>query len=348
MTTLKLSKIGLGTGPLGGPYGVIDPTVPVETIRTAFSNGVNWLDTSPYYGNSETVVGNALEELKDEFPRNTYMISTKVGRYGYSKKDFDYSAERVRASVLESLEKLKTNYLDFVYCHDVEFVDKHMVYDQALPELFKMKKEGIIRNVGISGYPIDLLVEIAQKQFDKGNPLDQVLSYCHSNLHNKQALYIVPLLRSAGVKYVIMASPLSMGLLRSEGPQDWHPASQELKDAVTECIKRCSERNVNLSDLALQAAYAYALHPDSAKNFGVEGPFVDGCLVGMIGKEEVLKSIQALELSMSLDINSKAGDNNHTSSHTEGATEMQECLTIVQEILKPFSEYTWLSPPEDA
>lgn len=89
----------------------------------SFRYGINAIDTSPYYTTSETVIGKALEAIRDEFPRSSYQILTKAGRYGRTREDgFDYSAARVRRSVGRSCELLKTTYLDAVYMHDVEFV----------------------------------------------------------------------------------------------------------------------------------------------------------------------------------------------------------------------------------
>jgi len=115
---------------------------------------------------------------------------TKCGRFG--PNDFDYDPARIRQCVLESLERLRTTYLDVVYLHDVEFVASQVMPklvgnhvaaldadasayglaevdasnvrgegDQkildAIAELQKLKQEGIIKNVGITGIVIVLL-----------------------------------------------------------------------------------------------------------------------------------------------------------------------------------------------
>lgn len=115
--------------------------------------GINTFDTSPYYGRSEYILGDALSELKEEFPRNTYYLETKIGRYGYYQKDFDYSKQRTIESVKESLHRLKTDYIDIVLCHDVEFVDINDVVGEngALEALYQLKQEGVIKYVGCSG-----------------------------------------------------------------------------------------------------------------------------------------------------------------------------------------------------
>lgn len=132
-----------------------ESTLPVQAIlRRALSLGINLIDTSPYYGNSEILLGRALRAVwADGWSREGMFICTKVGRIEMDK--FDYSATWVRQSVMRSLERLGLEVLDIVYCHDVEFVTKAEVIC-AVNELFKLREEGKIRYVGISGMnPID-------------------------------------------------------------------------------------------------------------------------------------------------------------------------------------------------
>ena len=53
-------------------------------------------------------------------PREQIYVTSKVGRYGEAA--FDFSADRVKKSVRESLDRLQLTYLDLVHCHDIEFV----------------------------------------------------------------------------------------------------------------------------------------------------------------------------------------------------------------------------------
>ena len=76
------------------------------------------------------------------------IICTKVGRIKID--EFDYRPEWVRKSVERSCERLGTEVLDVVYCHDVEFVTTEEALG-AVGELFKFKDEGKVRYVGISG-----------------------------------------------------------------------------------------------------------------------------------------------------------------------------------------------------
>ena len=104
-TGLKVSNLSFGASSLGGVFHQIKENEAIEAVFTAIDNGMNFIDVSPYYGHykAETVLGKALKEI----PREKYILSTKVGRYGEDGKNtWDYSADRVTRSVYESMERL--------------------------------------------------------------------------------------------------------------------------------------------------------------------------------------------------------------------------------------------------
>lgn len=161
VSTVRPAQIDLESIPplgLGGatfstqfnPHPDDEITLPVRAIlRRALNLGINLIDTSPYYGNSEIVLGRALRAVwADGWSREGMFICTKVGRVELDK--FDYSHGSVRRSVERSLSRLGVQVLDVVYCHDVEFVTKEEVLE-ALEVLFNFKDTGKIRYVGISG-----------------------------------------------------------------------------------------------------------------------------------------------------------------------------------------------------
>lgn len=235
-----------------------DPTkLPIqEIILTAFSKGMNALDTSPYYGHSEELIGDALEKIADEWPRESYFICTKAGRIKLD--DFDYSRSWVRKSVLRSLERLHTSYLDLVYMHDIEFVEDEEIFE-ALKELVAMKKEGVIRNFGISAYPVEILLKIAQEcnttYKSEIGPLDAILSYSNGCIQNTKLLSLYDKFFDTGIKKLLNGSILSMSMLRSGKTHDFHPAPKELKEKVDEIAKGLQkEDNVELADLATRFA----------------------------------------------------------------------------------------------
>ncbi len=208
-------------------------------VHRALSLGVRAFDTSPYYGPAEELLGAALDTdfVRSHFPRSSYHILTKVGRLAAS--EFDYSPSWVRHSVRRSLRRLRTSYLDVVYCHDVEFVSAAEVLE-AVKELRRIRDDnGTVKYVGISGYPVHILCDLAELVLrETGEPLDVVMSYANYTLQNTRLRTEgIPRLVAAGVDIVPNASLLGMGLLRRQGVPvgamgNWHPAPDELRTAI--------------------------------------------------------------------------------------------------------------------
>lgn len=249
---------------------------PTEIVQRALAHGIRAFDTSPYYGPAEEILGTALstELVRNYYPRDQYHILTKVGRI--SNDSFDYSPAWVRRSVNRSCKRLKTTYLDVVYCHDVEFVSPPEVL-QAITELRRIRdEEGTIKYVGISGYPVPVLCELAEMILhETGEPLDAVMSYANFTLQNTRLLSEgIPRLVAAGVDVVPNASPLGMGLLRQQGPPigamgNWHPAP----DALRRAIRNASE----WTDLQGERLEVVAVR------FALENWLREGAKVGVLG-----------------------------------------------------------------
>jgi aryl-alcohol dehydrogenase-like predicted oxidoreductase len=127
-TDLNLSLIGFGGAALGGVFGNIDPGEGMRAVHLAVDSGINFFDTSPYYGITlaETRLGEALAGRRERV-----ILATKCGRYGMD--EFDFSAKRVIASMDESLRRLQTDYIDLFQVHDVEFGDVQQIIDETSP-----------------------------------------------------------------------------------------------------------------------------------------------------------------------------------------------------------------------
>ncbi len=270
-TGMNVSILGLGCAPLGGAYGAFEQAEAIRAVHLALDNGINILDTSPYYGatKSETVLGKALQGI----PRERYFLSTKLGRYGLD--DFDFSAERVRRSVDESLARLGVEYVDILLCHDIEFVSLDQIVNETLPAVYEIQAQGKARFVGVSGLPLKIYPAILDRA-----RLDVILSYCHYSLNDSSLELLVPYLQSKQVG-IMNAAATSMGLLTESGPPAWHPASQEIKAACAQAAQYCRARDVNIVQLAVQYALA---NPNFATTF-----------VGTAHPEEVLNNIRWAE-----------------------------------------------------
>ncbi|BAM80572.1 hypothetical protein, conserved [Cyanidioschyzon merolae strain 10D] len=312
-TGLRVSVVGFGASPLGGVFREdIDETDACAAVYQALHDfGINFFDTSPYYGStrSERVLGKALAQLGE---RDDYVLATKVGRYG--PNNFDFSKERVRRSVEESMERLGVRRLDLVQCHDVEFApSRRLIVEEALPALCQLKQEGVIGALGVTGYPLAIYRDIIEASTVE---LDVVLSYCHGCLCDTSLRDsgVLAYLREQNIG-VLNASPLSMGLLTPDGPPAWHPAPPELKACCRTAAAWLASQQVNagistdLAEVALQFAVQRFAQDDVAST-----------LVGIDGTITLRKNMQAL--AKPLD---------------------DMLLKGVQEILKPVRNVGWES-----
>ncbi|KAL7206188.1 hypothetical protein ACSBR2_018991 [Camellia fascicularis] len=303
-TGLKLSSVGFGASPLGNVFGPVSEDDAFASVRDAFRLGINFFDTSPYYGGtvSEKVLGKALKAMG--VPRNEYIVSTKCGRY---VDGFDFSAERVTRSIDESLDRLQLDYVDILQCHDIEFGSLDEIVNETIPALQKLKEAGKIRFIGITGLPLGVFTYV----LDRVPPgtIDVILSYCHYSINDSTLEHLLPYLKSKGVG-VISASPLSMGLLTESGPPEWHPASPELKAACQAAAAYCKENGKNISKLAMQ--------------YSLSNKDISSVLVGMNSVKQVEENVAAAkELAM--------------------FGKDEKAVSEIEEILKPVMNRTWPS-----
>ena len=148
-TGLQLPILSFGASSLGAEFRSVKLDEAMESVRVALDCGLNFIDTSPFYGRgmSEVLLGIALKGV----PRESYTLCTKLGRYDLTH--FDFSAKRVAESVDVSLHRLGTDHLDIVLCHDIEFVPMQQIVDETIPALKKIRQAGKVRYIGVSGYP---------------------------------------------------------------------------------------------------------------------------------------------------------------------------------------------------
>lgn len=278
-----LPPLILGTATFNVQYHP-DPTrMPyTEIVRRALQHGITGFDTSPYYGPSEILLGDALQQVTPPPARDDVFLITKCGRI--KSAEFDYSPAWVRYSICRSLERLGTTYLDLVYMHDVEFVSAEEVLG-AVRELRALRDRGLIRYVGISGYPVDLLASLAEMVLrETGEPLDAVLSYSNYNIQNTRLAREENLARfaAARVECLLNASMLSMGLLKSHGGVDetpmgaWHPAPAELRSACAKLADLTGD--AKLEQIALRWALQSWANVGSV--FGTSVGAADGTKMG--------------------------------------------------------------------
>jgi L-galactose dehydrogenase len=249
---LQLPVLSFGASSLGQEFRSVQVDEAMQSVRVALECGLNFIDTSPFYGRgmSEVLLGIALRGV----PRDSYMLCTKLGRYDL--QHFDFSAKRVVESVDVSLHRLGTDYLDIVLCHDIEFVPMQQIVDETIPALRKIQQAGKVRFIGFSGYPQKIFRFICD-QVD----VDCVLSYNQYTLQNSRfAEESVPWLKTRGIGSM-NAGPFSARLLTNAPLPVWLKEPESVKVAARKAAEHCAGQGIDIAKLALQFSCA---HPDIA------------------------------------------------------------------------------------
>lgn len=247
-TGLNVSILGQGGAAFGQQYGAVTAAEAAETVHAAIDAGVNLFDTAAYYGKgvAEDFLGQALAGGL----REKVYVCTKACRL--DRDEFDFTPEGTRKCFEASLTRLRTDYVDILLAHDIEFADdSEYVFNETANVLHQVKKEGKARFVGMSCYPLGLLRQAVERC-----ELDVVISYAHYNLYNTRLLTdLLPAAEARGVG-VINASPLALGLLTNQGPQPWLSGRPELKEACAQAAALCRDRGADIAFLGMQFCFA--------------------------------------------------------------------------------------------
>lgn len=246
-TDLELPIVGFGASSLGQEFRQVRIDEALESVHVALDLGMNFIDTSPFYGRgmSEVMLGIALRDV----PRDSYTLCSKLGRYDL--EHFDFSAKRVTESVDVSLHRMGTDHLDIILCHDIEFVPMQQIVDETIPALQKIKEQGKVRYIGFSGYPMKIFPFILDQ-----TDVDCVLSYNQYTLQNTRfADEVVPMLKEKGVG-AMNAGPFSARLLTNAPLPAWLKEPESVKNAARQAAAACKERDVDIAQLALQFSIA--------------------------------------------------------------------------------------------
>ena len=244
-TDLHVSSVGLGTAPLGGLFGPLSEPEATRLIDGALDLGIDFIDTSRYYGSAEEHLGKALSPSK----RDRVVLSTKAGRFG--DDDFDFSAAGVRRSVEESLRLLRTDHVDILLLHDVEFVDLSVPFGEGYEELCRIRDEGLCRFIGYSGYPLLTMRRAMLEQ-----EIDVLLTYAKGTLLDDSIrTELAPIADQHDVG-LINAAAMALGLLAPGPPRivKGHPATTAIRASADRMRSHCKRRDVDLTFLANQYA----------------------------------------------------------------------------------------------
>lgn len=244
-TGIDLPILSFGASSLGAEFRNISLDEAMHSTSTALELGMNFIDTSPFYGRgmSEVMLGMGLKDV----PRDSYLLGSKLGRY--TDQHFDFSAKRVEESVHTSLQRLKTDHLDVLLMHDVEFVALPQIWEETIEAVLKIKEQGKARAIGFSCYPIKTFHTVLDQIEDQ---IDCILAYNRYTLQNTSlATDLLPRLEAKGIG-VMTAGPFSARLLTNAPLPEWLKEPEEVKAAAREAAAHCDAKGVDIAQLALQ------------------------------------------------------------------------------------------------
>ncbi|MDQ0427433.1 D-threo-aldose 1-dehydrogenase [Planomicrobium stackebrandtii] len=300
--TIK-NKLGLGTAPLGNMFREVPEDEAMQTIQSAWDEGIRYFDTAPFYGAGLAEM--RLGEILPSYNRDEYLLSSKVGRivldeqeekeglFEFGRKNkilTDYTEDGTLRSIEDSLKRLKTDRLDMVYVHDIspDFLGDEWVtkFDEARKGAFKvldrLRDEGIIKAWGLgvnTTTPIEVALELEEAHPDLSLSATQ-----YTLLQHERALErMMPLAQEKGGGLVI-GSAFNSGALLGGDHFDYKEITPDIKKRVERFNDVAQNHGVNLKDAALQFSTAH--------------PAVKAVVTGSTRPDRIKEDLQALQATI--------------------------------------------------
>jgi len=272
---VEVTRIGLGTAPLGNLFQPVDDDQAFATIAAAWDAGIRFFDTAPLYGHglAEARLGEGLRG----HPRDEFVVSSKVGRLLRPDPDgdpgifrvprglaprFDYSRDGVLRSVEESLLRLGLDRLDIVLVHDPDDHEREAL-EGAFPALLELRDQGVVRAIGSGMNQSEMLARFVA-QVD----LDCVLLAGRYTLLDRSGADLLDACAGRGVA-AIVGGAFNSGILARvdiDAMFDYEPASETIRERAHELRRACERHAVPL--------------PAAALDFVLRNPAVSAVVVG--------------------------------------------------------------------
>jgi D-threo-aldose 1-dehydrogenase len=280
-TKLDVTVFGFGAAPIGGFRATIPETQATATIDAAVQQGVNFFDTSPFYGygRSELRLGAVLRGLK----REDFVVSTKIGRVMRPLKDgevvaglrpnglpfaprFDYSYDGVMRSLEHSLLRLGLSRVDILFIHDVDYwslkdhalLEAHFkqAMDGGYKALDELRRAGVISAVGCGLNDAEMCA-----RFARAGDFDCMLLAGRYTLLEQGALAdFMPIAEKKNIS-VVIGGPYNSGILTGNvkpgAKYDYADAPAEILEKARRIEAVCTRHGVPLAAAAIQFPLAH-------------------------------------------------------------------------------------------
>ena len=287
---LNVSVIGQGSWAMGDDFfGNVDERESIRAIHASIDAGVNFVDTAAAYGAdgaSEKVVGKAICDRRDKV-----ILATKCGVIRcWEEYVRCLSPVTIKHEIEDSLRRLKTDYIDLYQIH---WPDNNFGIEDALDLLVQLKKEGKIREIGVSNFSVDL-IKIA---IDRANIVSVQPPF---NLLNRESVQngIIPFALKNNLG-VITYGTLGGGILTGtmEKPV---PSGKEQRSGFYPFFKeplwsKCQELLVELGKIATQKGIATS---EVSIAWAIAQPGVTVSLMGGVTPEQSIENAKAADVEL--------------------------------------------------
>jgi aryl-alcohol dehydrogenase-like predicted oxidoreductase len=259
-TGIRVSPHALGALALGTYIGNPDPDDSVRIIHKALDAGINFIDTSDAYGESEVVVGKALRDRRD-----SVVLATKFGRPAGEDPNHQGASRRwIMTAVENSLRRLQTDYIDLYQVHRP---DPATDIEETLSALSDLIRDGKVRAVGTSSMPASDIIEAQWVAERRGLQRFRTEQPPYSILSRGIEREVLPVAQRYGMG-ILVWGPLAQGMLTGrarKGQQtDLRRASlfkafsdERRLDAVEQIIALADEAGLPMTHLAVAFAIAH-------------------------------------------------------------------------------------------
>ena len=298
----QLPRLGYGAANLGNLFREVTDDQAWAILDAAWESGIRLYDTAPHYGLglSERRLGAFLRTK----PRDEFVLSTKAGRLirpnpdddggldlandfhvpTTMRREWDFSADGIRASLDESLERLGLDRVDILYLHDPERHDLSLALREGFPALEQLRADGAVDAVGIGSMVADALTA-AVEQAD----LDVIMiAGRYTLLEQPEAEAVLPACHARGTG-VVAASVFNSGLLAKDEPSrddryEYGRMPEELWERLQRLVALCRAHDVAL--------------PAAAVQFPLRDPAVRSVVVGGSRPEQLRRNAELMDAAI--------------------------------------------------
>jgi D-threo-aldose 1-dehydrogenase len=279
-TGLAVTPICFGTSPLASMaelYGyAVEEERAVATVLAAFDSPVNFLDTSNGYGEDGTAerrIGEAIRQAGGLPSR--VVLATKVDPDPHSG---DFSGDRVRTSLGESMERLGVDKIALLHLHDPERIsfEEGVAPGGPVEALVDLRERGLVDHLGVAGGPVGLL----QQYLDTGE-FEVVLSHNRYTLLDRSAEQLFRSAAGRGLG-VLNAAPYGGGML-SKGPSVQQKYAYGSRDDRVRTAAEAMQAACQRYDVPLAAA---------ALQFSLRSELIDSTVVGVSSPQRITETVE--------------------------------------------------------